>query len=1296
MTLADAKTAGPHGHSTRAYLIALSLLLVLPTLAVAGFMTKRFLDSEMLRNEQQATASTRQGALAVSREVRHLITTATLMSEVQALSTGDIAAFHQRAAPVATREGLNITLRDLSSRQLSNSAIAWGQPLPNHSSLLAYDQEVLRSGKPAVSDFFVGIANKVPSIAVVVPVEREGRIIYLLSISTTTEKLKAALTEATLSGYRAGVIDRKGIVITRTTDPDITGKPVPAGFMEAVARGEALWRGLSKEGNPTLAAIAQTEFGWTVSSGADTEAASTLTDRTISGVVLGSLAFLLLGLVAAYGMARRITGSLLKLTHYAQAAGKPQALNFLPTSNREVNEVGGALAIASRELKAREKALEAKAEEWKALLETVPAAIWFTRDGEAAEIEGTRYSDRVIRLPENKSISLTARDEAARPTHFKVYVDGREADARDMPLQRAARGETVENFEAEMRFDDGFSTFLLVSAAPLFDGHGKQTGAVCAGVDITERKRAESLAFEQASLLEMIVRGEPLDACLREVTAAVARLQAGLRSTVRLADPSGTFIETCFSATIPASFGDAVTGEPIEKGGVGICGAAIARDEPVFSNDIASELRWTEGWRKLCLDHGIRACRSQPIHAADGACFGSLMLCFDGPHEASAWELKLSAMGTHIASIAIERSRTIKELEESVLRQNLALSAGEMGVWDWHIIDDALIWDDAMYKLFGTNRVSFTPTNSAFAAFIVDEDRARLYDEATKAMEEGQGLNSEFAIVRGDGARRILATRSTVIRDAAGKAIRMVGVNADITERKAAEQAIRDSDQRQSYLLKLADALRPLQDPIEIQETAMRVLGQHLGASRAGYSEDQGDGETIQLIRSYNDGAQSIEGVYRYADYDQKLLAQFQAGVTTVQPDVANDPSLTEAQKQAHAAIQLGAVINKPLVKNGVLTAVLFVHQNKARAWTPFETELVEATAERIFAAIEQARAEAELGRSETKYRNLFDSIDEGFCVIEMILDKTGAPADYRFLEINKVFEAQTGLADAVGKTALELVPNLERWWIDTYGEVALTGNSRRFEHRSEPMGRWFNVYASRMDDQSNRKVAIVFNDISERKNAEATRALLINELNHRVKNTLATVQSISARTLRNGKVDKPVREALEARLFSLARTHDTLTQENWEGADLVAIAAKALAPFQLRTHRFTITGKKLWLPSKAALAIAMALHELATNAVKHGAMSNSKGRVELSWSVAKGKLTLRWTELGGPPVKPPVRQGFGSRLLERGLAHELGGETKCDYRKAGVRCVITLPIALLNAGGGRKPSSDMNAREGT
>lgn len=203
--------------------------------------------------------------------------------------------------------------------------------------------------------------------------------------------------------------------------------------------------------------------------------------------------------------------------------------------------------------------------------------------------------------------------------------------------------------------------------------------------------------------------------------------------------------------------------------------------------------------------------------------------------------------------------------------------------------------------------------------------------------------------------------------------------------------------------------------------------------------------------------------------------------------------------------------------------------------------------------------------------------------------------------------------------------------------------------------------------------------DITEMKKAEEHQQLLIYELNHRVKNTLATVQSIASQSLRNARTTSEARDAVEGRLFALSRAHDVLTRENWDGAYLREVVQEAIAPFQGSPSRFDLDGRDVRLPPRIALAVAMALQELGTNAVKYGALSNETGRVKIGWSILRQaggpRLEMIWQETGGPPVVEPSRRGFGTRLIERSLAQELHGDVNIAFMPSGVVCTINAPL---------------------
>jgi PAS domain S-box-containing protein len=204
--------------------------------------------------------------------------------------------------------------------------------------------------------------------------------------------------------------------------------------------------------------------------------------------------------------------------------------------------------------------------------------------------------------------------------------------------------------------------------------------------------------------------------------------------------------------------------------------------------------------------------------------------------------------------------------------------------------------------------------------------------------------------------------------------------------------------------------------------------------------------------------------------------------------------------------------------------------------------------------------------------------------------------------------------------------------------------------------------------------VAIV--DISERKRADAQRELLLAELNHRVKNTLAVVQALARHTFKEKQSAET--KAFEGRLIALATAHNLLTRSNWERAPLRELILNSLQIQDESNSRISISGPDVHLAPKAALTLTLAMHELFTNALKYGALSNKTGSIELVWSRNDGPLsplTIVWGERGGPPVTPPQHRGFGTTLLERSLAEDLDGKVKTEFLPHGLQCIISTPI---------------------
>ncbi len=254
------------------------------------------------------------------------------------------------------------------------------------------------------------------------------------------------------------------------------------------------------------------------------------------------------------------------------------------------------------------------------------------------------------------------------------------------------------------------------------------------------------------------------------------------------------------------------------------------------------------------------------------------------------------------------------------------------------------------------------------------------------------------------------------------------------------------------------------------------------------------------------------------------------------------------------------------------------------------------------------------------------------------------------------------------------------------YREVYRVHNGRTREER------WISgVGRSRFSDGVCTRFMGVLEDVTESKRAEAHRLLLVHELNHRVKNTLALVQSLVDASLRGATDLTTVRADIAGRLQALSRAHDLLTRQSWAAASTVEVVEQVISSLSLPRRRLEVCGSPLQLGPKPALQLTLALHELATNALKYGALSDGAGRVRIEWRVATegggDMFRFGWTETGGPAVTPPSRRGFGSRLIERATAAEFGGEVSLDYAPEGVRWRLSAPYAgLAERGRGETP----------
>jgi PAS domain S-box-containing protein len=324
--------------------------------------------------------------------------------------------------------------------------------------------------------------------------------------------------------------------------------------------------------------------------------------------------------------------------------------------------------------------------------------------------------------------------------------------------------------------------------------------------------------------------------------------------------------------------------------------------------------------------------------------------------------------------------------------------------------------------------------------------------------------------------------------------------------------------------------------------------------------------------------------------------------------------------------------------------------------------------------------AEAALREAQARLAATYENVVAGIAEVD---DRE------RFLRVNEAFCRISGYTREEllerGFTDLTHPDDLPEDRLDftrqVAGEIDRYTAEKRYV-RKDGQVRWIEVTSTTVaDPQGDFAYGVrMVQDITDRVQADRRQKLLLNELNHRVKNTLATVQSLAAQTARTCESVQEFRTRFEPRLIALSKAHDRLTRNRWEGANLREIVAEELAPHQASGRRLDVTGPDLILTPRASLSLSMALHELATNAAKHGALSAEEGRLEIGWETQRTdspfptSVEIVWAESGGPPVSEPGSAGFGSRLL-RVTAAELEGQMSMEFKPSGIVWTLCFPL---------------------
>lgn len=572
-------------------------------------------------------------------------------------------------------------------------------------------------------------------------------------------------------------------------------------------------------------------------------------------------------------------------------------------------------------------------------------------------------------------------------------------------------------------------------------------------------------------------------------------------------------------------------------------------------------------------------------------------------------------------------------LQQSEERLRLAIEATGLGTWDVDVRAGTRRWSDEFLAIVGLPQGT-RPDPELFASLIHPEDRdwvVARYQAAYSAPEHAH-YQAEFRIRRrSDGAERWVLTSGQVLYDAAARPVRGIGTIMDVTARRQTEDALRHSEERLRLILdNLSEAVTAVfpDQPAPVRNRAwLRFHGFRSFDELPGLAFE----DLIPLFELY-------DGAGRRLLPDELPLGRAMRGERFEDLELRMRRSDTGRERWASYN---GTGVRGP--DGRVMLAVISIRDVTDR-------KLVEAERARLAGLLEATPDLVAITRAsgEPIYLN---------GAARRVL---GLPAAGE-LGSSRPLWPDARLAREAACVALER------------GSWSGEGVIAAADGTEVPVSQ---VVLRQRDADGSVYLSTIARDISEHKAAAARQRLLLAELSHRVKNTLATVQVIAARSLAGERTLEEAREALTTRLRAMAKTHDLLTARHWRGAGLRAVLEAELKPYG---QRALLRGEEVELSPKAAHSFAMVLHELVTNAAKHGALSGPEGWLEVAWTLSPrlpddGELRLLWHEHDGPPVRPPTTRGFGRTLIEQGLRHELGGRVALEFRPGGLVCELAVP----------------------
>lgn len=785
--------------------------------------------------------------------------------------------------------------------------------------------------------------------------------------------------------------------------------------------------------------------------------------------------------------------------------------------------------------------------------------------------------------------------------------------------------------EAEVAHESGQS--FLRRILPYRTSDNKIDGVVVTFADVTalreaadQLKRREGQQAAIAALGRIALTGDGIQELLGAVAERVAeQLNCPLVKLLELTSGGRTFLLRAGIGWKRGLVGKELVSTNMDTQ----AGYALTQHGPVIVENLAEEKRFNAP--KLLLDHKVSSGITVIVGPVDRP-WGVLGAHSRQPRRFTIDDVNFLQSVANLLHEAIQRERI-------GTRFQLALDAADLATWDWNPRSDSATWDDQLYQLLGIDPET-PPCGAEFFKRVHPDDVTEFKQTIDAAIRDRTTFEYEFRIVR-DGAVRWLIATGMVIDAGPNDAIRIIGINRDITEAKLAQERVAESEERYRLAMEaIADIVYDWDletDRIVRSEGMYRMIG--VPPSEASparqwwidrvHPEDR-ERMLKELSEAMDSGAEHYEHQYRVCHEDGSWVHVQDSGMI-LRDDSKKPYRIVGSRRNITERVTLDNKLRDAQERRRLALAAT---QTGTWEWRAGEDEMIwDARQAEIFDLEPCERISLSAIRSR-------------------IEPEDAAMRDKRL--------AATMEKGGTYECEFQLMPH--------------DGETRWVTERGSSLG----------DGEERRLIGISF-DVSHIKEAQARDALLMAELDHRVKNILANIQAVARQSMKGKTNIKEFIDALDGRLHALSNTHTLLSSMKWNGVEFHALLDGIFAPFASPgAGRLAIRGPRLMLSPGAAQSLALTMHELATNAAKHGALSADNGDVRVSWKEAKKDgapvVVLDWKESDGPEVRKPNQKNFGLRVIENLAASELDAEVDLDFSPRGFTCRFVIPRGRLIA----------------